>query len=111
MKVLVFTSSSLCDPHFGMQLEEAESLFREGNEVSFVYCDGFLSYCCDNLGGDSLYCKYCRFYTKTLLKKNLSPGINIIPLKRKGDFPALKWEYTTVKDIKNIVYKNVGYKA
>ena len=68
MKCLVFTPSSFCDPHFGMQLEEAESLYQAGNDVFITFCDGLCRYCANNPYGDPLLCKFCRFCTKKWLK-------------------------------------------
>ena len=56
-------------------------------------------------------CKYCRFCAKTWVKKYLSPGIKIVPVKAAAALPDHTWQYQTVQDIKNIVWKDVfiGY--
>lgn len=111
MKVLVYVPSALWDPHFGMQLEEAESLYRDGNEVTLAYCDGFQQYCPLNPDGKPLLCKYCRFCAKRWIKKNLSKAIKVVPLKRTADKTEHRFKYDSVKDIKNIIWKDVyiGY--
>ena len=111
MKILVYVPSALYDPHFGMQLEEAECLYREGNEVFLAYCDGIQKYCFKNPQGDRQLCKFCRFCAKRWIKKNLSPGIKVIPVKEKSPMPEMKWDYQSVRDIKNIVWKDalIGY--
>lgn len=111
MKILVYAPSALWDPHFGMQMEDAESLYREGNEVFLAYCDGFQKYCFKNPQGDPQLCKFCRFCAKRWTKKNLSPGIKIIPVKEEAPLPEMQWDYRTVRDIKNIVWKDalIGY--
>ena len=111
MRALVYASPSLLDPHFGIMLEEAESLCRDGHEVFFAYCNGISRYCICNFHGDPLVCRACRHCTRRMIKKYLSPSIRIIPLDRKPlDASALP-EYRTVPEIKKIVYRDVyiGY--
>ena len=112
MKHLIYaSSSSLTDPHFGILMEEAESSYREGNEVTFAYCDGVSHYCILNPHGDRLLCTACRKYARSLIKKHLSQGIKRLPLKRKKFSTPESCPCQSVQELKNIVYKNVyiGY--
>ena len=70
MKCLVYAPpSALIEPHMGMLLEEAQSLYDQGNEVYFAYCDGMTHYCSTNPHGDGAFCKFCRFCAKKWMKK------------------------------------------
>lgn len=111
MKCLVYAPpSSLAEPHFGILLEDAVRLYKEGNEVTFVYCEGECINCIWNPHGDGLYCKMCRHCTKKWMKQLLPAGIRTMPLK-KLDIRERVRNYQSVNEIKGIVYRDVyvGY--
>ena len=83
MKHLIYASPALTAPHFGILLEEAESLYREGHEVTFAYCNGLSHYCILNPHGDRLLCAGCRKCAAKWIKQYLSAGIKVLPLSRK----------------------------
>ena len=111
MKHLIYASPALTAPHFGILLEEAESLYREGHEVTFAYCNGLSHYCILNPHGDRLLCAGCRKCAAKWIKQYLSAGIKVLPLSRKKIDTQKQWQYQCVKDIKAIIYKDVyiGY--
>lgn len=111
MKVVIYSVSSLLKPHFGVLLDEAESLSRDGNPVTFIYCDKFLSYCSYNPAGSKLICQYCQHEYKKLFRQ-ANENIKFVPLSYYGSFNHLgKFSYNDASDIKKIVYKDVeiGY--
>lgn len=110
MKYLVYSSCSNAYPHFGVQMDEAEKLFREGHEVSFAYCEGVIDTCFKNMNANPALCELCQFgYRQTLNK--LSKGIEIIPMKKRDLEKVPAFNYSTVEDIKKLMYKEVyiGY--
>jgi hypothetical protein len=110
MKYLVYSSCSNAYPHFGVQLDEAEVLFKEGHEVAFAYCEGVIDTCFKNMNANPALCQLCQFgYRQTLNK--LSQGIEIIPMKKRGFEQIPIFDYATVADIKKLMYKEVyiGY--
>ena len=110
MKYLVYSSCSNAYPHFGVQMDEAEKLFREGHEVSFTYCEGVVDTCFKNMHANAALCQLCQFgYRQTLNK--LSKGIEIIPMKNRDLENVPVFNYSTVEDIKKLMYKEVyiGY--
>ena len=58
MKVVLYTSSSLLKPAFGVILDEATRLVNEGHDVTIVYCDNAVNYCSYNPNGISICCIY-----------------------------------------------------
>jgi hypothetical protein len=110
MKYLVYSSCSNAYPHFGVQIDEAEKLFREGHDVTFAYCEGVVDTCFKNMNANPALCQLCQFgYSQTL--KKLSKGIEIIPMKNRDIEKGPAFNYSTVEDIKKLIYKEVyiGY--
>ena len=111
MKCLVYAPpSSLAEPHFGILLEEAVKLYKAGNEVTFVYCNGLCINCIWNPCGNRLFCKFCCYCTRKWLKELLPAEIETRPLKMP-DIKHQTWNYQTVNDIKGLIYRDVyiGY--
>ena len=52
MKYLIYSSSSIAYPHFGVQLEECEKLNAQGHSVTFAYCDGVNNTCFKNINSN-----------------------------------------------------------
>ena len=99
-------------------LENAEEFFKQGNVVKLFYCDGKrVSTCLANMSGNRMACRCCNLYQQNLFAM-LSDGIEIIPLskmleEKTHEDHAFKFEYNSVKDIQNIIYKGarIGYAA
>lgn len=111
MRHLVYSACSLIDPHFGILLEEAESLYRDGGEVTFAFCHGISRCCIFNFHGDPLVCRACRSCSRRLIRKYLSPGIRILPLYGVPADDSPLPEYHSVPELKQIVFRDVfiGY--
>lgn len=110
MKYLIYSSSSLAYPHFGVQLEECEKLNSEGHNVTFAYCSGINNTCFKNISSNSAICKACKLGYRLSINK-LSKNIEIIPLKFKEDNLKHEFIFNNINDIKEIRYKkvNIGY--
>lgn len=107
MKYIVFNSSSFAHPHYGIQLDDAERLYREGHEVTFTYCDGILDSCFMNPEANSAICRLCKFGYQHSLSK-LSKGIKVIPLKKSKIQDKYVFDYNSIDEIKNIIYRDVS---
>lgn len=114
MKVVLYTSSSLLKPAFGVILDEATRLVNEGHDVTIVYCDNAVNYCSYNPNGISICCMYCRLE----FQKCLSLIPKSIKIKSLSTFLSNKrdaniQEYANVVDLKGLEYNNVniGYSA
>ena len=85
--------------------DEAERLYREGNEVYFLYCDEIINICAGNPCGNLGLCKTCRLWTKLDFSK-LSKGIVFLSMNSyKVENKMPKWEYNNVTELKEVTYK------
>lgn len=111
MKVLFFANTSLYPHHFGVLMDEAEIMLREGHDVYFCYCNKAIRCCTPNYFGKKSNCDLCVWTTKNALRR-LSKDIHIL---KSGDYIPTKivhpYEFNTLDDIRAIEYKNVqiGY--
>lgn len=111
MKVLFFANTSLYPHHFGVLMDEAEIMLRDGHEVYFCYCNKAIRCCTPNYFGKKSNCDLCVWTTKNALRR-LSKDIHIL---KNGDYIPTKtvrpYEFNTLDDIRAIEYKNVqiGY--
>lgn len=108
MRVLIYSTCSYLDPQFGVMLECALQHKKQGNEVLFAYCAGAAKICMQNIQGSKILCKFCQYYQKTMLKKNI-PGIQTLPQNkvcRKKEH-----SFSSVKDLRATVYRDctIGY--
>jgi hypothetical protein len=86
--------------------------------VKILVCDSSIDICYSNPRADKTICKWCKNYRKNLIKK-LSKDIEILnyqdfyPHTNKSIVDSLKFDYSSVEDIKKLTYKNVkiGYGA
>ena len=110
MKFLVYSSSSLAYPHFGVQLEECEKLNKEGHSVTFAYCEGVNNTCFKNINSNPAICKACQLGYKFSLNK-LSQDIDCVPLKLVKNNLIHKYNYNNIEEFKKIKYRGVfvGY--
>jgi hypothetical protein len=107
MKYIVYNSCSLAHPHYGVQLNHAESLFKEGHDVVFAYCDGVFDTCFINPKGNEAICKLCKFGYQHSLSK-LSKGIEIVPMKKRVSENEYIFNYNSVDEIKHIKFRDVN---
>lgn len=113
MKHLVFNSCAYQQPHAGVMLEEALSLFYLGHEVVYVYCDKYLDFCFSNPEGRSILCTLCKSCHK-MMQKELPKGMKVLALKRAENKRKDRiFEYSSISGIKRLQYRNVliGYAA
>ena len=104
MKVLVYTTSSMCNPQFGVQMEHAINYFKDGNDVVFCYCGGVMSACSANPFMNAALCSACKIGFKAGLKK-LPGGIKKIKLNSNIK-KSYNWQFfKSVSDIKSYKYK------
>ena len=112
MKVVFFSTSVFFPLHFGVMMDEAEIMYRQGHEVYFVYCNNATSFCSQNLTGKQGNCNLCRWSTRHAIH-NLSKGIKILNIKDfyENTDNLVQFEFKSIDDIKSIEYKNVkiGY--
>ena len=107
MNILFYHTSALLSHHMGVLMDEAEIYSRQGHNVYFAICDGFIDMCFINPMRSKSRCKYCKSVTRKALKL-FSPNINVIKLSElKTTFKLNSFDYTTIDDIKKIKYKNV----
>lgn len=108
MKVLFYHSSVFLDHHMGVLLDEAISLHNQGHEIYFAYCNNLLNTCFSNPKGEKKVCISCKSCTKHALKR-LPSQCHIINLKRyKTAYTTQSFQYTSIRDIKLLQYKNVN---
>lgn len=118
MRNILFYYSWQTKPvHFGIVIEKLQSIIdemkgREG-KIYFMSCDGPLKPCYTNRHADPAVCSVCRFNNDIGLKP-FEGEIETIKLSqyiKKSDYP--EYDYNSVADIKNIMYKDVyiGYGA
>jgi hypothetical protein len=115
--ILFYFSWQLNPVHFGVVIEKLESVIaaqKGKGKIYFLYCDGPFKPCYTNRLADPSICTLCRFDTNVALSK-FSKEIEVIKLSEYTDAqrPKLKFDYNSVNDIKQIVYKdvNIGYGA
>lgn len=108
MKILFYFPSALVAPHFGVLLDEAEIMFRNGHEVYFATCDNVLDVCIMNNQSCNSICKLCHWRTKNDLKL-LSQDIHVLHLKDYVGNVAYNnsFSYHSMSDMKKIEYKGV----
>lgn len=108
MRILFYHASAFNKAPFCELLDEAERLYREGNEVYFATCGGAINACASNFTSNRMDCKVCQCSARSSLRM-LSKGIHRIAIPRITTSYA--WSYGNADELKHIVYKNVpiGY--
>lgn len=112
MKVLVYSSSSLYNPQFGIEMDEAIKFYKQGCDVFFCFCDNCLSICSSNVYGNKAMCSLCqKTYANSL--SQLPSEISIYPLSALNKTYADSYLVRSIDDIKKYTYKGVeiGYSA
>lgn len=107
MKYLVFNCSSLANPHFGIQMNEAIKLHNENHEVVFSYCSGCMCSCNDNIEANGIICSWC-VESRRAGTAILPKAIKKVPLKTIKRKRNICFDYNTVKELKCLEYKNVS---
>lgn len=112
MKVLFLVTSVFNPLQFGVLLDEAEIMYREGHDVYFSYCAKTIQCCTNNMTGKKSNCDLCSWSSRHALK-NLSKGIKRIKISdyvsnKENEFVK---EYHSMDEVKAVEYKNVkiGY--
>lgn len=110
MNYLIYNSSSIAYPHFGVQLDELGNSFNDNDNVYFAYCDGVVDSCFKNLNANPAICKLCKLhYCESLKEINLK--VQLIPLKSDKNFKDQVFSFKNIAELKNVEYKgvNIGY--
>jgi hypothetical protein len=109
MRVLIYSSCSLLNPHFGTQLNEAIKCYKSGHEVLFAYCNGVMCSCFVNAESNPVICYWCKKKGKKGLE-NLPEGVKIIPLNKNMQecYNNIELNFSSVHNLKNICYKNIN---
>ena len=109
MNYLIYSSSSIAYPHFGVQLDEIQNNFNVKDNVYFAYCDGVIDSCFKNLNANPAICKLCKLqYSESLKKTNFK--IHLIPLKKNENFVNRNFSFKNIEELKNIEYKGQAIK-
>ena len=108
MKILYYHSSVFLDHHMGVLLDEAICMQKQGHDIYFVHCNNTINTCFSNPKGEKKICILCKSCTKHALKL-LPKRCHIIHLDQfKVLHQPLRFQYESMKDIKNITYKGVN---
>lgn len=112
MKVLFLHTTAFLPLQLGVLLDEAETMYKEGHEVYFAYCDKALKCCSMNMTQRKSNCDLCSWSTRYALK-NLSNAIKRIKVSdyvpnKQNEFVM---RFHSMQDIKKVEYKGVkiGY--
>ena len=100
MKVLFLVTSVFNPLQFGVLLDEAEIMYREGHDVYFSYCAKTIQCCTNNMTGKKSNCDLCSWSSRHALK-NLSKGIKRIKISdyvSNGSFETLRNNVTYLED-------------
>lgn len=117
MAIYLFHSSlSPVTASRGIQYDEALRLNKEGHTVYFLFCNGLMSQCFNNIIGDRANCYKCISNFKEE-KRKFGNRINFIPMTSFLDNSEIlnikkeKFIYNNIDEIKNLKYKdiNIGF--
>lgn len=97
----------------GIQYDEVLKLTNEGNIVYFLYCNGLMSQCFNNMTGDKAICHKCKSYYKEERKEfggriNFIPSTSLLNDKKIKSISNYKFDYNNIEDIKNLKYNNIN---
>lgn len=108
MKIVFFHASAFNKAQFCELMDEAERLYRCGNEVYFATCHGLLNSCCSNGKANQGDCKACKLSSRISLRM-LSSGIKRVQMdKYIPDSLSCKWDYSDANELKTVQYKNIN---
>ena len=114
MSVYLFHSSlSLSTAARGIQYDEALRLRNEGHTIYFLYCNGLMTQCFENIVGNEALCYMCKSNFRKESKR-FEDKINFVPLSDLIDNNFVshiyeqKFNYQSVEDIKKLEYKNIN---
>lgn len=97
----------------GIQYDEALRLEKEGHTVYFLYCNGLMTQCFNNITGDKAICQKCIFDLKEERRK-FRGKIIFIPITdllsniEIKNIRSTKFKYNNIEDIKNLNYKEIN---
>jgi len=110
-KVLVFCAGGQ-GAQEGLQLEEAIAQYKNGNEVTFLYCDETIGGCNDNRNFNKTKCSVCKYFQKNHRKKYLPKGIKQISIGKIVDERILaeseiKYSYDSIDSLRKIKFHDI----
>lgn len=106
MKILIYNSCAITNPAFGLLINEAINLIKQGKDVVFCHCRGAMNICADNPLGKTTICSLCKMTFKKTINKYL-PNISIVHLDNHR-LEKIFFNFSTIEELKNIKYKDVG---
>jgi hypothetical protein len=114
MSVYLFHSSFfLSNPATGIQYDEALRLSKVGHTIYFIYCNGMMSQCFNNIRGESALCYICKSKYKKE-KKRFSEFINFVEIPELlnesniHNIKSYNLDYKNIEDIKKLEYRNIN---
>lgn len=106
MRYLFYSSCVFHKSGIAVLSDEAERLYKEGNEVVLLYCGGVINVCSGNSCSNKGLCKTCKLWTKLDLSK-LSKGIKVVSLTNYDRTTHnYEWKYDSVKELRKLQYRN-----
>ena len=109
MRVLVYIGSN--DKN---SINAANERLEKGDDVTIVSCDNALGICRDNYFGNRPFCSICMRSNANLWKKDfIKKGADVLYLSRliteedKKTASNYIFKYDNVKELKNVIYKDV----
>lgn len=114
MSIYLFHSSfSLSTAATGIQYDEALRLSKKGHTIYFLYCNGVMSQCFENIRGESTLCYICKSKYKKE-KKSLNEHIHFVEISdlldvtKLREIKSINLKYNNIDDIKRLEYKNIN---
>tara|TARA_B110000027_G_C16113899_1_gene299198 strand:+ start:1045 stop:2565 length:1521 start_codon:yes stop_codon:yes gene_type:complete len=112
MKYNFFLPSADQSSVFGILIDEALKLKKEGSDVSLYYCDNVVNICKSNPLGQKSKCVRCRLKHKHLLKKHFKNencfSLNEITSESQVLFQKKDYKYSSISEIKQIEFDNTN---
>lgn len=110
-KVLVFCAGGQ-GAQEGLQLEEAITQYKKGNDVTFLYCDETIGGCNDNKNFNRAKCSVCKYFQKNHRRKYLPKEIKQISIAEIVDERILKeaeieYSYDSIDSLRKIKFHDV----
>lgn len=114
MSVYLFHSSFyLSNSATGIQYDEAIRLSKEGHTIYFIYCNGMMSQCFNNIRGESALCYICKSKYKKE-KKRFNEFINFVEIPELlnesniRNIKSYNLDYKNIEDIKRLEYRDIN---
>lgn len=104
-----------------MAMEAAADKVDEGYEIFFVGCDASVGVCHEGAYGSKCFCRFCSYTMRKMIREfsQNHPGTHYVAVsslitdESRKKAKDMSFEYSSVKELKDILYKGVdiGYGA